>query len=183
MGIGMVEREHKSKNSHPTFDGQREDEELLFIFRRHMISMRKGFYLLVLPLIITAIPPLIWQDNLELFLLPLIGLGVGLLIFAYHFILWYFSVYIVTNQRIRQVTQKGLFGRDVIDLKLSKIQSISYNIPGFSGDVFHFGTLVIHTYVGDLVIHHAEHPDKIYNKLQDAVDNFADSQEPNEEIS
>jgi hypothetical protein len=30
-----------------SFDGQRENENLLFIFRRHMIAMRKGFYLLV----------------------------------------------------------------------------------------------------------------------------------------
>jgi len=183
MGMGMVEKENKSQNNQQSFDGQRDGEELLFIFRRHMISMRKGFYMLLLPLIITSIPPLIWQDNIELFILPVIGLGVGLLIFAYHFVLWYFSIYIVTNQRIRQVNQKGFFGREVIDLKLSKIQSISYNIPGFSGDVFHFGTLVIHTYVGDLVIHHVEHPAKIYNKLQDAVDKSVDGQEPNEEVS
>jgi hypothetical protein len=147
-------------------------------------SGTKGFYLLVLPLLITSIPPLVWQNNLELFLLPIIGLSIGLMIFLYHFILWYFSIYIVTNQRIRQVTQKGFFGRDVIDLKLSKVQSISYNIPGFSGDVFHFGTIVIHTFVGDLVIHHVEHPVKVYNKLQDALDNVSESkQELDEEIN
>jgi len=178
----MSEKIAKEK-SQPSFDGQRESEELLFIFRRHLISMRKGFYLLVLPLVITSIPPLIWQRNIELFLLPVIGLSVGIVIFLYHFILWYFSIYIVTNQRIRQVTQKGFFGKDVIDLRLSKVQSISYNIPGFSGDIFHFGTIVIHTFVGDLVIHHVEHPVKIYNKLQDAVDNVVESRELDEEIS
>ncbi len=173
-------------NVERSFDGQRDDEKLLFIFRRHMISMRKGFYLLVIPLIITSLPPLIWSNNgnnLELFLLPIAGLGVGLIFFSYHLMLWFFSVYIVTDQRIRQVTQRGFFGKDVIDLRLSKVQSISYNILGFSGDIFHFGTIVIHTIVGDLVIHHVEHPVKIYNKLQDAVNDAVEGQGEYEEIN
>lgn len=100
----------------------------------------------------------------------------------YHFMLWYFTVYIVTDQRIRQVTQKGFFGKDVIELRLSKVQNISYNIPGLSGEIFHFGTIVIQTFVGDLVIHNVEHPDKIYNKLQDAVNNAIEGKSNNEEI-
>ncbi len=165
------------------FEGQRGDEQLLFVFRRHMISMRKGFYLLLIPFAVSAIPPLIWQNNLELFWLPIGGLLLGLLLFSYHFILWYFTVYIVTDQRIRQVTQKGLFGKDVIELRLSKIQNISYNIPGFSGEVFKYGTIVIQTFVGDLVIHQVEHPEKTYNKLQDAVNNAERHQEEYEEVT
>jgi D-alanine-D-alanine ligase-like ATP-grasp enzyme len=151
------------------FDGQRPGEEVQFVFRRHMIAMRKGFYLLLVPFIISSIPPLIWQNNLELFLLPIVGLLFGLLLFSYHFIMWYFTVYIVTTQRLRQITQHGFFGKDVVELQLSKIQNISYTIPGLSGELFHFGTIVIQTYVGDLVINNVEHPDKTYNKLQDAV--------------
>lgn len=151
------------------FDGQREDETLLFVFRRHMVAMRKGFYMLLIPLVICCIPPLIWQTDLELFLLPVLGLFIGLMLFAYRFIMWYFTLYIVTDQRIRQITQHGFFGKDVVELRLSKIQNISYNIPGLSGELFGFGTIVIQTFVGDLVIHKVEHPDQIYNKLQDAV--------------
>jgi uncharacterized membrane protein YdbT with pleckstrin-like domain len=151
------------------FDGQRDGEELLFVFRRHPVAMRKGFYLLLIPLAVLSIPPLIWQTNLVLFLLPLAGLVIGLMFFSYHFIMWYFTVYIVTDQRIRQITQRGFFGKDVVELRLSKIQNISYNVPGFSGEIFGFGTVVIQTFVGDLVINKVEHPDQIYNKLQDAV--------------
>ncbi len=151
------------------FDGQRDGEQLLFVFRRHIIAMRKGFYLLLIPFAISAIPPLIWQNNLELFILPLIGLGTGLLLFSYHFLMWFYTYYIVTDQRIRQITQHGFFGKDVVELRLSKIQNISYNIPGLTGELFKFGTIVIQTFVGDLVIHKVEHPDEIYNKLQDAV--------------
>lgn len=167
---------NKSKDK-PQLDfiSQREGEKLLFVFRRHIIAMRKGFYLLLILLVITSLPPLIWSHDLALFFLPVIGFALGLLFFAYHFMLWYFTIYIVTDQRIRQVTQRGLFGKDVVELRLSKIQNISYNIPGFSGELFKFGTIVIQTFVGDLVIHNVEHPDEIYNKLQDAVNNVVEN--------
>jgi len=164
------------------FEGQRPNEDLLFIFRRHPIAMRKGFYLLLGSLVITAIPPLIWQENLELFLLPVFGFALGLILFFYHYIMWYFTIYVVTNERIRQITQKGFFGKDVVELRLSKIQNISYNIPGFSGEIFGFGTIVIQTFVGDLVIRNVEHPEKTYNKLQDAVSTVVETQGDHEEI-
>ncbi|MEO7904501.1 MAG: PH domain-containing protein [Candidatus Saccharimonadales bacterium] len=151
------------------FDGQRDGEQLLFVFRRHIIAMRKGFYLLLIPFALSSIPPLIWQNNLELFLLPVAGLLIGLILFFYHFLMWYFTMYIVTDQRIRQITQYGFFGKDVVELRLSKIQNISYNIPGFTGEIFDFGTIVIQTFVGDLVINNVAHPDSVYNQLQDAV--------------
>lgn len=156
------------------FEGQRPGEELLFVFRRHIIAMRKGFYGLLIPFALSSIPPLIWQSQLELFLLPVAGFVIGLIIFGYHYVLWYYTVYIVTTERIRQVTQNGFFGTDVVELRLAKIQNISYNIPGFSGEVFGFGTIVIQTFVGDLVIQKVEHPEKTYNKLQDAVLNAID---------
>lgn len=162
----MAKRVEKPKTE---FNGQREGEEVLFVFRRHIIAMRKGFYMLLIPFAISALPPLIWQDKLELFLLPIGGLLLGLILFSYYFLMWRFTYYIVTDQRIRQVTQKGFFGTDVVELSLSKIQNISYNIPGFFGEIFHFGTLVVQTYVGDLVIQNVEHPDRTYNMLQDAV--------------
>lgn len=161
---------HKTKQQFEReFEGQHEGEELLFVFRRHIIAMRKGFYALLIPFVITSIPPLIWQTRLELFLLPIGGLLLGLLLFSYYFVMWYFTVYIVSSERIRQVTQRGLFGKDVVELRLSKIQNISYTIPGFTGEIFQFGTIVIQTFVGDLVIHNVEHPSEIYNKLQDAA--------------
>lgn len=173
----------KKEQAQLDFEGQRPGEEVLFIFRRHIIAMRKGFYLLLIPLVVTAIPPLIWQDNLELFLLPLGGFILGLILFFYHFVLWYFTIYLVTNQRIRQVTQKGVFGKDVVELRLSKIQNISYNIPGFNGEILGYGTIVIQTFVGDLVIRYVEHPEKTYNKLQDAVSNAIELQGDNEEVT
>lgn len=156
-------------NTNNEFEGQREGEKLLFVFRRHIIAMRKGFWLLLIPFALSSIPVFIWPSNLEVYWWPLAGLGIGLVLFMYHFLMWYYTIYIVSDQRLRQVTQKGFFGKDVVELGLSKIQSISYNVPGFSGEVLGYGTIVVQTYVGDLIINKVEYPEKIYNKLQDAV--------------
>lgn len=151
------------------FEGQRADETVEFVFRRHIIAMRKGFYGLLIPFALGSAPFLIFPDNLELLWGALIGLGVGLLLFFYHWMGWYYSVFIVTNQRIQQTSQSGLFGKTVIDVPLNKIQNISYNVPGMTGEILGFGTIVLQTYVGDMIIEKVQHPEKIYNKLQDLL--------------
>ncbi len=160
---------HTDETEAHEFEGQRDDEELLFVFRRHIIAMRKGFYGLLIPMTIGAVPFLIWQDNLNLLWVFLGGFALGLVLFFYHFVIWFYTYYIVTSQRIRQITQRGFFGKDVVELRLEKIQNISFNIPGLFGELFKFGTIVIQTFVGDLVIRNVEYPERIYNKLQDAV--------------
>jgi len=184
----MAKKEPRRKEQ-MDFDGQRDGEKVLFVFRRHIIAMRKGFYLFLGTFLLASLPTLIigpsssYETMLSFLKIAGIGFVIGLLLFIYHFILWYFSIYIVTDQRIRQVTQRKFFGKDVIDLNLSKIQNISYNIPGFSGEIFKFGTIVIQTFVGDLVIKNVEHPNKIYNKLQRAVSKADNNKEMYEEIN
>ena len=178
------------------FDGQHEDEEILFVFRRHIIAMRKGFYQLLVPFVLFSIPALVvpflpydrlpdwWQDPIHLLLISLVGFGIGLVLFLYQWMGWYFSVFIVTNMRLRQLTQNTIFGKSVIDLGLTKIQNISYNIDGFTADILGYGTIVVQTFVGDLVLDKIHHPEDVYNKLQDAVHAAQKSgqTEDNEEI-
>ncbi len=163
------------------FDGQREGEEIELIFRRHIIALRKGFYSLLIPFAVFSLPALLWPYQVWLFYLSFGAFGFGLLLFSYHWIGWYYTYFIITNQRLRQVKQNGLFGRSVIDLRLNKIQNASYEIVGFSGEVFGFGTIVIQTYVGDLILDRLHHPDKIYNKLQDAVTKAGPGEDVDEE--
>ncbi len=165
------------------FDGQREGEEVLFVFRRHIIAMRRGFYGLLIPFALGSIPALISPDTLWLLWLSLGGFALGMLIFFYHWIGWFYSIFIVTNQRIQQTSQTGLFGKSVIDLSLSKIQNISYNVPGFTGEMFGFGTIVLQTYVGDMIIEKVHKPGEIYNKIQKAIyDNGGKLEMQNEEL-
>jgi len=147
------------------FEGQHDDEEVLFTFRRHPIAMRKGFYALLIPFLLTSIPVFIWPDNISNLWVAFGGLGLGIVLFSYYWMGWYFTIFIVTNQRLRQITQKGFFNRSIIDIGIPKIQNISYNVPGFSAAAFGFGNLVVQTYVGNLYLDKVQHPTKIFNDL------------------
>lgn len=153
-----------------TFDGQREGEEVVLIFRRHMRTAWRGVLWLILWGGIGTIPMLLWRDDVRMFYVWLGFLAVGVLGMLYAYMLWYFSYYLVTNQRIRQVRQKGLFRKVVVDLGLERIQSISYEVPGIMGGMFGYGTLLLQTQVGDMTISMVKNPEKIYNILQDLAE-------------
>jgi hypothetical protein len=97
------------------------------------------------------------------------GFLLGLLLFFPSWIAWFYSVFIVTDQRLIQITQKGLFTRSVVDLGLSKIQSTNYEVRGLQATLLGFGTIVIQTYMGDLVIHEVHHPAKIIRELSEVL--------------
>ena len=151
------------------FDGQREGEEVQFVFRRHFLTAKSGVIFLILMIMIGVGLTLLWPNNMMIFETFLALILVGVLGFLYSYMLWYFSIYIVTNQRIRQISQRGLFKKSVVDLGLEKIQSISYGVSGIRAGLMGYGTIVIQTAVGDLVISMVKNSEKIYNDLQNLI--------------
>ena len=151
------------------FDGQREREEVQFVFRRHFLTAKSGVIFLILMIMIGVGLTLLWPNNMMIFETFLALILVGVLGFLYSYMLWYFSIYIVTNQRIRQISQRGLFKKSVVDLGLDKIQSISYGVSGIRAGLMGYGTIVIQTAVGDLVISMVKNSEKIYNDLQNLI--------------
>ena len=151
------------------FDGQREGEEVQFVFRRHFLTAKSGVIFLILMIMIGVGLTLLWPNNMMIFESFLALILVGILGFLYSYMLWYFSIYIVTNQRIRQISQRGLFKKSVVDLGLDKIQSISYGVSGIRAGLMGYGTIVIQTAVGDLVISMVKNSEKIYNDLQNLI--------------
>ena len=151
------------------FDGQREGEEVQFVFRRHFLTAKSGVIFLILMIMIGVGLTLLWPNNMMSFETFLALILVGILGFLYSYMLWYFSIYIVTNQRIRQISQRGLFKKSVVDLGLDKIQSISYGVNGIRAGLMGYGTIVIQTAVGDLVISMVKNSEKIYNDLQNLI--------------
>ncbi|GHU08251.1 hypothetical protein FACS189431_4180 [Alphaproteobacteria bacterium] len=155
------------------FPGQREGEKLLFVFRRHIISMRKGLFALIILSVLGFVPYAIVPTNQTLLWIGLGAVALGLLVLFYHWISWYFSYYIVSNERLRQNRQTGLFKKSVVEVGLDKIQSAVMNTPGLFGSMFGYGTIALHTQVGDLVIDKVSHAEEVYAKLQEAI-NIAD---------
>ncbi|HET9173774.1 MAG TPA: PH domain-containing protein [Candidatus Saccharimonadales bacterium] len=149
------------------FEDQFDDEEVLYVFRRHPVVMRKGLIFGMLGPLIGVIPAALKPDLGMIAFFGGLALGclLGLLIFFPSWIGWHFSVFIVTDQRFIQITQKGLFHRAVADIGLQQIQSVNYEIAGLQETLLGFGTIKLQTYVGDMVIHNVHHPAKIQKKI------------------
>jgi len=158
------------------FPDQFDDETVLYVFRKHPIVMRKGILwwaagILIGPLYVMVLT-FVYANNPEkypsmtTFTLALVGsLVLSLILITPSFIGWYFSVFIVTDQRFIQIHQKGLFTRGVSDVGLQQIQSVSYEVAGINETLLGFGTIKMQTYVGDVVIHELHHPAKIQKKM------------------
>ena len=173
---------NKSKKAHQApqpkyFDDQFDDEAVKYVFRRHPIVMRAGLIwgslgLLVGPLytlILTYVRPDDPPSMTFFYLSFVVSLLISAILFFPAWMGWYFSVFIMTDQRFIQITQRGFFHRNVSDINLNLIQSINYDIDGLEQTLLGYGTIIMQTYVGDLVMHHIHHPAKTQRKIVDIL--------------
>lgn len=158
------------------FDEQFDDEEVLLVFRKHLLVIRKGLIFasigLLLPILYILALTVLYANNPDK--LPSVNafyaaLGIGFVLAAIimfpYWVSWWYSVYIVTNQRLIQITQKGLLKRSVVTLGLEQIQMVNYEIKGLEQTLLGFGTMVIQTFVGSLTIHDVHHPAGLQREL------------------
>lgn len=168
---GSEDKPKESKEK--LFADQYDDEEVLYLFRKHPIAMRKGLViasvaLLAGPLITLGLtyarpnnPPTMGFFFLSLFL----SLLLSAVLFFPSWVSWYYSYFIVTDQRLVQITRRGLFNKTVVDMNLNQIQSMNYQVAGLQATMLGFGTIMVQTYMGDLVIHEVHHPEKVQKKI------------------
>ena len=147
------------------FDDQLDNEEVLFVFRKHPVVMRKGLVIAMLAVLLGTLPSLIKPEYVYLFGGLAGGFLLGLIVFMPSWISWHYSVYIVTDQRLIQITQKGFWRRSVVDIGLPQIQMVNYEVGGLQETLLGFGTITMQTFVGDLIIHDVHHPAKIQKKI------------------
>lgn len=115
------------------------------------------------------------------FLFPLFGLGYwGEIIFffliflaAFYvlqiFIFWYYNAFVVTNMRVVDIDQRGLFERIVSETTLDKIQDVSYRHKGICQTIFRYGDVRIEIAGTDtgLEIKNVCHPGKVQQLISD----------------
>ncbi|MBP6975746.1 MAG: PH domain-containing protein, partial [Candidatus Moranbacteria bacterium] len=91
------------------------------------------------PITTDVLPPLLLLFLLNTFLL---------FIWLYVFLIWvdyYFDVWIITNERIVNIEQKGLFNREVSELQFSRIQDVTSVVDGFIPTILNFGDVYVQT--------------------------------------
>ena len=151
--------------THKYFADQYDDEEVLMVFNQHPVVMRKGLIYGMLAIAAGTIPSFIEPTMTMLYLGLLGGFTLGGLIFFPSWMRWHFSVYIVTDRRFIDQTYKGLFRKKVVDIDLRQIQMVNYEVNGLQETLLGFGTMVVHTLMGDLVIKDLHHPAKVQKEL------------------
>ena len=132
------------------------DERLVYFLRRHPITLTG----LVMGLAAYALFPiagywLLESSRPELladpFYTPLVVMGVSIfMLFSWLFLFqafldYYLDIWVVTNHRIVNITQSGLFHREVSELRLYRVQDATASIGGPLRTLLNFGTVEIQT--------------------------------------
>lgn len=92
--------------------------------------------------------PTLLEGPISYPLLILLGsvyyLSLGLFFYSY-FVDFYLDMWIITNDRLVDIEQTGLFARTVAEVDLYQIQDVSSDIRGFFPTLFNYGTLSLQT--------------------------------------
>lgn len=157
---------------------QKSYEKIEFLLRRHPITFVPiAFLFIILMLIPVAIYFLI--NNLYPHLLegaifmPISVLFASIyylsvyLFFYAQFIDFYLDMWIVTNDRIVDIEQHGLFSRTISEVDLFRIQDVTVDVHGFFPTIFHFGNVTVKTASDNIhiIFYNVEHPNKIRQTL------------------
>ncbi len=138
-----------------TFPGQKENEQVLHVVHRHWFNLLSHFFLLFVIFIV-----IFGCISFFLILFPeatdaggkkvlvFVQNSFFLFMWLYCFMLWidyYYDVWIITDERILNIEQKGLFIRTISEVHYSRIQDISTSVNGIIPTVLNFGDLLLQT--------------------------------------
>jgi len=148
------------------------NEKILLVVRKHWtIYLIEGVSVLgfiAIPFAIAVFTPLVSSISFsgDYFLLYIFFSSLWLLLaWNIFFVIWtnnYLDIVIVTNRRVIDIEQIGLFHRDVSSFYLNKIEDITVETRGFFGTLLRFGNLHIQTAGEDreLRLDHISSPEK-----------------------
>ncbi len=138
------------------FPEQKKGERAILILRRHWLVFVKTILLFILaasvPVIFYNMANNLWPGiftgniikGVAILFISSYYLGIWLFFFA-HFVDYYLDVWIVTNKRIINTEQHGLFSRVVSEHKLEKIQDVTSEVHGIIPTFFDYGKVHIQT--------------------------------------
>lgn len=137
------------------FNGQKPEEQILLVLHRHWLDILTRFAIVFFMSFTLfgcfAFLPVFFpqlndspNNNLFLFLQSLFLMFTWIIAFVI-WVDYYFDVWIVTDQRIINIEQKGLFSRSTSELELEKVQDITTDIKGILRTFLNFGDLLVQT--------------------------------------
>lgn len=159
------------------FDGQRSDEDVIFVVKRHpWVLASAGFISVGLIAVVVLLVLFFGLSHITAFVI--IGLVAFFLFFGfYQWFVYNNHLYILTNQRVIIIEQKGLFGRKITEAELEKIQNMTVEVRGAVGTLLNFGDITLRTAGIDpvMVMINVDNPYEIQQKIIKHCKNYSDS--------
>lgn len=136
------------------FQGQHENEQVLRVIHRHWFNILMHLTLVILSGFFVigslSVMPLLFPDIIPgtSALFGFVQNTALLSLWLYGFLVWidyYLDVWIVTNERIVNIEQKGLFNRHISELRFSKVQDVTSSANGLIATILNFGDVYVQT--------------------------------------
>lgn len=154
------------------------DEKIIFALRRHAIVIIGTILLIILLGLIPFGAWFLLAANWPAVLTGTItGPTLKLLASAYYLWIWlflfsnfvdyYLDIWIVTDDRVLNIEQQGLFNRTVSELDLANIQDVTSEVRGILPYVFGYGDVYIQTAAEQsrFIFEQIPQPDEIRKRL------------------
>lgn len=170
------------------FPGHEPDEKIVMVLHRHwFIFVRSISILLVVgaaPMVVFALWSQIthWQLAAGSLGATLLVIGGGLFylflwILMYSYWLdYYLDVFIITDKRIVDIEQSGLFGRTVSEERLYRIQDVTSDTQGIIATTLRYGNVYVQTAgkTQRFIFEHVPHPEVVARKILELTDKIDD---------
>lgn len=87
------------------------------------------------------------------------------------FLLWFFSINIVTDERVIDIDFFGLLFKHVSVAQIDKIEDVNYFQKGIFGAFFNFGNVLIQTAaeVTEFVFNNVPNPDRVVKVISELI--------------
>ena len=163
------------------FEGKKEKENILVFTRRHWFILLSPIIgsifasLIPLVLVILSAKTLVQYNLSGVFTLcSIIYLMIIWFALFYKLTMYSLDTWIVTNERVIDILQIGMFRRKVSELHLESIQDISVNIHGIVQSYLNFGDIEIQTAATAqrFLFDQVPHPLKIKDSIMEAAGKF-----------
>ncbi|HLB32300.1 MAG TPA: PH domain-containing protein [Patescibacteria group bacterium] len=159
-----------SEQTNLSFEGQREDENVVLLRRQHpWVLVRTG--LAVVAIIFISLIPLLLPGGGKGLKFIALGVSIALVIALARLYMWWHTIYVVSNHRVIGVEQQKMLLRQVSEVPLENIQNITQVKKGFGPNVFDFGDLQIQTSGSKIAmeISSVDNPLETQQKILDAA--------------
>lgn len=96
----------------------------------------------------------------------------------YGFVDYYLDIYIVTDQRLVDISQLGLFRRQISELQIRQVQDVSAHVEGIFDTLLHFGDVHIQTAAEreNFIFQSIPHPYTVAKQIVDLHEKELESQ-------